>query len=183
MGLITKNNTDRVMVFIDVRNIVQSHIEFQEVCLLDFSEIVTSIVGERKLIRVYAYDSKRIVDGKDQNESFHGYLRSCGIDVKADDTIDTSSEKQKEVDVQIACDMIRHAMRDNYDVAILVSGDRDFVPAVQTVKEVGKNVEVASFSHSLSHYLRDASDDTYYLDSYDIWTNRYASNEVVDVEL
>ena len=132
MGLITKNNTDRVMVFIDVRNIVQSHIEFQEVCLLDFSEIVTSIVGERKLIRVYAYDSKRIVDGKDQNESFHGYLRSCGIDVKADDTIDTSSEKQKEVDVQIACDMIRHAMRDNYDVAILVSGDRDFVPAVQT---------------------------------------------------
>ncbi|MGE5484730.1 MAG: NYN domain-containing protein [Ignavibacteriales bacterium] len=34
-------------------------------------------------------------------------------------------------------------MEDPYDVAVLVSGDNDFVPVVEAVKDQGKIVEVA----------------------------------------
>ncbi|MFP4475164.1 MAG: NYN domain-containing protein [Desulfatibacillaceae bacterium] len=46
--------------------------------------------------------------------------------------------KEKAVDVKLAVDMIN--LRDNYDIALLVSGDQDYAPAVQAVKDFGKKV-------------------------------------------
>jgi len=56
-------------------------------------------------------------------------------------------------DVMLACEMVRGAALDYYDVAVLVSGDGDFVPAVQMVQELGKRILVVSFSHSLNNVL------------------------------
>jgi len=44
---------------------------------------------------------------------------------------------QKEVDVQIAVDMLTHAANKRMDRAVLVSGDLDFRPVVQSVSELG----------------------------------------------
>jgi uncharacterized LabA/DUF88 family protein len=41
--------------------------------------------------------------------------------------------------------MITHSFKNNYDVAVLVAGDTDYVGALQAVKDNGKNVEVALF--------------------------------------
>ena len=57
---------------------------------------------------------------------------------------------QKEVDVSLACEMLEHALLNHFDVAIVVSGDRDFVPAMQKVQAAGKRVEVASFKGSVN---------------------------------
>jgi uncharacterized protein (TIGR00288 family) len=62
------------------------------------------------------------------------------------------------VDVKLAIDMLLHASRDNYDVAILVSGDTDFVDMVQAVKDLGKNVEVLLFGRGTSRSLREVAD-------------------------
>ena len=43
--------------------------------------------------------------------------------------------------------MITHSFKNNYDVAILVGGDSDYVGALQAVKDNGKNVEVALFGN------------------------------------
>ena len=51
--------------------------------------------------------------------------------------------KEKAVDVKLATDMI--LLRDIYDTAIIVSGDQDYVPAVQAIKDSGKRVINASF--------------------------------------
>ena len=45
---------------------------------------------------------------------------------------------EKAVDVKLATDLL--LLKSNYDVAIIVSGDQDFVPAVEEVKNAGKRV-------------------------------------------
>ena len=58
-----------------------------------------------------------------------------------------------------------HAHADLYDVAILVSGDGDFIPAVERIKDMGKIVEVVSFSDEICGELRLLSDRFWNLDS------------------
>ena len=63
----------------------------------------------------------------------------------------------------MACEILSHAYKDNYDVAIIVSGDRDFVPVMEHVQALGKIVEVASFNSCISSYSRMAADKYYSL--------------------
>ncbi len=52
--------------------------------------------------------------------------------------------REKGVDVLLAVDLVRLAAENLYDVAILLSGDGDLVPAIQTVQQIyRKRVEVA----------------------------------------
>jgi uncharacterized LabA/DUF88 family protein len=53
---------------------------------------------------------------------------------------------EKGVDVRLASDMVFYASKDFYDVAIVVTEDQDFAPAMASVKELGKHVELALFS-------------------------------------
>jgi uncharacterized LabA/DUF88 family protein len=70
-------------------------------------------------------------------------------------------DRSKGVDIALATDLLGNAYRDNYDAAILVAGDGDYVPLVEEVKRLGKVVHVAFFlakGHGLSPDLRLASD-------------------------
>lgn len=51
--------------------------------------------------------------------------------------------KEKGVDVKLATDVLK--LNDIYDVGIIVSGDGDYVPAVQAVKDWGKHMVNVSF--------------------------------------
>ena len=51
--------------------------------------------------------------------------------------------REKAVDVKLACDMI--TLKDIYDVAIIVTGDQDYVPAVEVVKDCGKRIVNIAF--------------------------------------
>jgi NYN domain-containing protein len=51
--------------------------------------------------------------------------------------------REKGVDVDLATDLLE--LKDIYDVAVIVSGDQDYVPAVRKVKDKGKHVVNVSF--------------------------------------
>ncbi len=51
--------------------------------------------------------------------------------------------KEKAVDVKLATDLVK--LKDIYDVAVILSGDQDYVPAVDAVKDLGKRVVNVSF--------------------------------------
>lgn len=51
--------------------------------------------------------------------------------------------QEKAVDVKLASDLI--VLRDIYEVAVILSGDQDYVPAVQVVKDSGRRVVNVSF--------------------------------------
>lgn len=64
---------------------------------------------------------------------------------------DKSLGSEKAVDVKLATDLLR--LKDIYDIAIIVSGDQDYVPAVEAVKDFGKNVVNVSFLTDLGKLL------------------------------
>lgn len=50
------------------------------------------------------------------------------------------STKEKGIDVLLVADMIKGAFQNQYDVALIASGDADFVPAVELVQVLKKKV-------------------------------------------
>ena len=58
---------------------------------------------------------------------------------------------EKAVDVYLATDLLQ--LRDIYDIAIIVSGDQDYVPAVQAIKNSGKHVVNVSFKERRGELL------------------------------
>jgi len=66
-------------------------------------------------------------------------------------------------DIHIAVDMVKGTYESTFDIAILVSGDGDFVPAVKIVQEKGKSVENAYFQKSLSWHLKQECDSSIHL--------------------
>lgn len=54
--------------------------------------------------------------------------------------------------------MLKFAYSDSYDTAMLISGDGDFVSALEGVQNLGKHVENAYFNKGHSIYLRETCD-------------------------
>ena len=64
--------------------------------------------------------------------------------------------QEKCVDISLAVDMLHYAtLPQAFDVAVLVSGDRDFMPALLRTRERGKRVAVCSMRNSASLELSD----------------------------
>ena len=68
----------------------------------------------------------------------------------------------KRVDISLATEMLVHATRRHFDIAVLVAGDEDFVPLVRAVKGEGARVHVWFLQDGLSPRLRNESD--YFVD-------------------
>lgn len=68
------------------------------------------------------------------------------------------SRGSKRVDIQLATDMLIHGARKNYETAVLVAGDEDYVPLVEAVKSEGRSVLVWFVSDGISPALKRAAD-------------------------
>lgn len=166
MSIISNNRESRVMIFIDLRNILSSVATMQSFPFkIDFYSLARLLAGQRNVLAAYVFDGT-MGDDEDsaaRTRKFHDYLRYNGFRVIERNSIE--GREQKEVDVAMACEMVVHALKDNYDVAIVISGDRDFVPALQHVQAAGKIVELAAFRTSASEELRRTADKYIELES------------------
>ena len=63
-------------------------------------------------------------------------------------------KKEKGIDVWIAVDMVKEAIKVDIDIAVLISGDADFVPDFSLIKEVGKEVLSCFVPRGYSNELR-----------------------------
>ena len=83
-------------------------------------------------------------------------------------------EKAKAVDIALAKDMLSHAFLGNYEAAVLVTGDGDYVPLVEEVQHQGKRVVLWFFrGSSLNPALLRVVDDFYDITKgfLDLWQN------------
>lgn len=71
------------------------------------------------------------------------------------DPKDTWEPREKCVDISVASNLLYHAALDNYDQAVIITGDKDFIPALGKVKQLNKDVMIASFRESCSQQLLD----------------------------
>jgi len=84
-------------------------------------------------------------------------LKTCGFESFL--AKKSKGQRAKGVDIALTKDMLVNAFYNNYDVAVLVSGDGDYVPVVEELKRMGKIVIVAFYpEQGLNPKLRRAAD-------------------------
>ena len=154
----------RVMIFIDGSNLYHVLKQNTDKRDLDYKKFAEKLCGDRELIRTYYYNIRQeSADNPSLAESQDRFLNALYetdyLEVKLGIWKPRGNTMvEKGVDVMIAADFIAHAYEDHYDTAILVSGDADFYPALQVVKDTGKQVEVAAFDSNLSSEAARLSD-------------------------
>lgn len=152
---VIKHSDQRVAIFIDTQNLYHSAKNLYNT-KVNFGAIMESALGKRKLIRAIAYVIT--TEAGDETQFFEA-LTKLGIETKTKDLqIFYGGAKKADWDVGLAVDAIRLAPK--VDTIVLATGDGDFVPLVNFLKEhFGVQVEVISFGRSSSTKLREACED------------------------
>ena len=155
--------SESVMVFIDGSNLY--HVLDQNCSKhnVHFDKFANKLANGRNLKRTYYYNIRQEIDKTAQVNDQQKFLDSMfdtpylevklGISKQRGETV-----VEKGVDVMLATDLVVHAYKNHYDTAIVVSGDADFYPALQAVKDIGKHVEVAAFESNISSESSRVSD-------------------------
>lgn len=70
------------------------------------------------------------------------------------------SHEEKRTDVNIALKMVSEAVLGKYDTAILISGDTDIIPAIETIRDLclGKRIGVVFPLKRFSNELKECAD-------------------------
>ncbi|MDO8470175.1 MAG: NYN domain-containing protein [bacterium] len=164
------NTSQRVGIFIDAQNLYHSakHLHNARV---NFAELVSVAANGRTVFRALAYVVKSegiaTTDAGSTNSPqvepvgerlFFDALRNAGIELRLKDLqVFAGGAKKADWDVGLAVDAIRTAGA--YDVAVLATGDGDFVPLIEYLRwGLGKQVEVISFGKATSGKLKEAAD-------------------------
>src|SRR5262245_1082519 len=143
----------RVAVFIDGNNLFHAA-RFHNIDI-DYNKLLRVLLGDGRLLRAFFYTGVDI--GAERQQGFLLWMRRNGFRViqKELKTFYDGTRKAN-LDVEIAVDMLSLAGR--YDTAVLVSGDEDFVYAINAVAYKGCRVEVAGFRSNTAPRLIDVSD-------------------------
>jgi len=70
---------------------------------------------------------------------------------------------QKGTDVQLAVDLVHHAYQDNFDTAIVCSGDVDLLESIRLVKNLGKKVVLVAHPDNIAYDMNKEGDFFYNL--------------------
>jgi NYN domain/SAP domain len=105
-------------------------------------------------------------------------MRKAGFDVNMIETLGPWGAGEKCVDIQLAVDMLYYAtVPDAYDVALLLTGDRDFLPAVIRCRQKGRRIGIVSMKSAASIAFEETPNlkdyDTIWLEDYvEQWTRK-----------
>lgn len=149
------NPEHRIGIFLDVQNLYHSAKNLYG-SRVNYKELIQGLATGRKIIRALAYVVTS--DPQTGEDAFFGALTKEGIELRNKELqIYPGGTKKADWDVGLAIDAVKLAS--SLDVIILVTGDGDFVPLVDYLKDgLGKIVEVAAFGRATSSKLREAAD-------------------------
>jgi hypothetical protein len=161
----------KICIFFDGQNFYRSLLRYDETLRVDYDRLaawITQQVGGAVAMFGGAYYYVGVSAGAPP--LVEGFLKGLelrpGYFVKRDPRVRRAGRcptcgaeyeytTEKRVDTRLVADLIHYAANGAYDAAVLVSGDDDFVPAVEAVNALGKQVWVATWSaEELSTDLR-----------------------------
>src|SRR5438094_8949352 len=151
----------KVSVFFDGQNFYRSLQRYDESLRVDYDRLaawITQAVGGPGAIFAGAHyyvgvsaDAPPLVEGFLKGlELRPGYFVKRELRVRRSGrcpacSADYEYTTEKRVDTRLVADIIQYAAIGAFDAAVLVSGDVDFVPAVEAVDSLGKQVWVATW--------------------------------------
>ena len=142
-----------VAVFVDVANIFYA--AKAAGTDIDYVTLLKATTAGRDFVRAYAYTG---LDPDNENQrNFHAFLARNQYKVVSKDIRKYGDGKVKaNLDIELVVDLMKTAR--NLDIAIVISGDGDFAPAIRAVQEMGVRVEVVSFRGNTSSDLIEVAD-------------------------
>src|SRR3989442_11881217 len=141
------------MVFIDLPNVTSAAMGFgiYRINFVGLAEVVSADTN-RVGLNVYAKDEQT-------RHNFFLQLEKLGFHVER-------VSPGKSVDGRLIFHMLLGAHNGEYDTAILLSGDRDYIHVVEAVKRMNKEVTVASFSTAINPGLKNTATKFIKLDDF-----------------
>lgn len=164
----------RVMIFVDGENLAArygellgerqplKHVAYQKGVFV-WSSYLRRIGNPPVPIVRHSYYTSSVGSGEDR-DVLHSRLKEVGIE--APHVFPRrKGGRSKRVDISLSVDMLSHAHRRNYDVAVLVAGDEDYVPLVEAVEREGCRVVLWFFDNGLSQALARQADHFFNLEA------------------
>ncbi len=168
----------RLMIFIDGQNFFYGCNSYQKGFTWDYHKFINLLVSlspDRELIQVHYYASIAPIDPNRPNDNvryrkqqmFYNVLRQrCRTEIKETkvQSVECPScktvfkrPKEKGVDVALGADLLLYGMSEDYDVAVLVSGDSDYIPVLRKLvdRKPKIRIEIAQFSGQVGYDLRN----------------------------
>lgn len=148
--LAKKYPNETVQIFIDQSNLYKAIESNYKGYNVDYDKVALKFVAGRKLLRVNIYISTLNPEWEPQaaktQQSFIFKLQNIPfITVKTRPlryTADKKRDREKGIDILVATDMLSQAYVNGYDTMVLISGDGDYAPVLEEIKEMGKKVEM-----------------------------------------
>ena len=143
-----------VAMFVDVANMYYAA-RGQDVDV-DYVALLKHAAKGRDLIRAYAYTG---LDPENENQrKFIDFLAKNGYKPVVKDIRKFGDGRMKaNLDIELVVDLFRLAER--MDIAVIVSGDGDFAPAIRALQDKGVRCEVISFKPNTSSDLIAVADE------------------------
>lgn len=154
----TERIKERVVAYIDGFNLYFGMREagFDQCRWLNVSKLVSSLLKPHQVLVGIKYFTSRVSNNPDKQKRQSTYidaLESTGAKIIYGNYQDGSTEckrcghiwrtaKEKMTDVNIATAIIVDAYKDEYDMAMLISGDSDLTPPIREVHNLFKNKRV-----------------------------------------
>ncbi len=159
-----KENSENVVVILDVRNITCRQCTDYSNTRIDYSKLLADTIGNRQCIAAIAVDGV-ICDenGNDKSRIFHNELKKSGFRIELVPATNNKG-KQEGVDVKIALLAQKYALLEKCNVIELITGDGDFTVLVKDLHAECVRVDIISFSANLSYSLKAEADSTRILD-------------------
>jgi len=154
---------EKVSIFIDGSNLYNNLKEYK--IKVKFEDILKKLENKRKVKDIFYYTALLDKDYNPEGYKKHNkfldkikiipnfIIRLCNLrkTILKDGTIQFDIKGD---DIYLATDLIKGAYENLYDIAIIVSGDEDFIPAIKVVQTNSKKVINAFFPKSSSYLLR-----------------------------
>jgi len=123
---------------------------------VDYVALLKHATKGRDLIRAYAYTG---LDPENENQrKFIDFLAKNGYKPVVKDIRKFGDGRMKaNLDIELVVDLFRLA--DRMDIAVIVSGDGDFAPAIRALQDKGVRAEVISFKPNTSSDLIAVADE------------------------
>lgn len=130
----------------------------------DYRRFVETLTSGMDLIKVYLacsqaawvpVEEEKKKEHKKEKRHFEGMDQLDFFYVKR---FERKGEGEKQVDTYLACQMVSLAYENAYDVAIIISGDEDYIPAIEIAQQKGKIVMAISAGKSFSEELQRKAD-------------------------
>lgn len=157
----------RVIIFIDGSNFYHSLKSSFFKANINFESFCYALIDNSDLIQINYYTAPlNQLDNEleySRQQKFFNYLskiKRLTLYFGRLEKRDNNHKTEKGVDVKLAIDLLSLAYNNKYDVAIIVSNDSDFVPAIKEVQLLNKKVYNVSFPATKCYHLNRICDKT-----------------------